>query len=139
MAVADALDKARHFILGCNDLTIAVDHRPLLKIFGDRSLGISNVRLRNLKEKTPRLRFSMVHVPGVKNRDPDTLSRHLTGDSSLDRLHLMDDISPISHQLHPQCRLPEMPTLLVFQTPLLLAQNVPVFRDPTVLCVPLLR
>ena len=38
LAVADALDKARHFVLGCRDLTIAVDHRPLLKIFGDRSL-----------------------------------------------------------------------------------------------------
>ena len=35
LAVADALDKARHFVLGCKDLIIAVDHRPLLKIFGD--------------------------------------------------------------------------------------------------------
>ena len=34
LAVADALDKARHFVLGCKNLTIAVDHRPLLKIFG---------------------------------------------------------------------------------------------------------
>ena len=53
LAVADALDKARHFVLGCKNLTIAVDHRPLLKIFGDRSLDhICNTRLRNLKEKT---------------------------------------------------------------------------------------
>lgn len=60
LAVADALDKARHFVLGCKDLTIAVDHRPLLKIFGDRSLdNINNTRLRNLKEKTLRYRFKM--------------------------------------------------------------------------------
>ena len=38
LAVADALDKARHFVLRCKDLTIAVDHKPLLKIFSDRSL-----------------------------------------------------------------------------------------------------
>ena len=38
LAVADALDKARHFVLGCKNLTIAVDHRPLLKIFGYRYL-----------------------------------------------------------------------------------------------------
>ena len=45
LAVADALDKARHFVLGCRNLTIAVDHEPLLKIFGDRSLDhISNAR-----------------------------------------------------------------------------------------------
>jgi hypothetical protein len=53
LAVADALDKARFFTLGCEDLIIAVDHKPLLKLFGDRSLDeISNARLRNLKEKT---------------------------------------------------------------------------------------
>ena len=40
LAVADALDIASHFqiVLGCKNLTVAVDHKPLLKIFGDRSL-----------------------------------------------------------------------------------------------------
>lgn len=52
-AVADALNKARYFVLGCENLIIAVDHKPLLKILGDRSLeDIPNSRLRNLKEKT---------------------------------------------------------------------------------------
>ncbi len=79
LAVADALEKSRHFVLGCEDLVIAVDHQPLLKIFGDRSLdNISNTRLRNLKEKTLRYRFLMVHIPGVKNKVLDTLSRHPT-------------------------------------------------------------
>ena len=27
LAVADSLDKARHFVLGCKDLLVAVDHR----------------------------------------------------------------------------------------------------------------
>ena len=93
LAVADALDKARHFVLGCKNLTIAVDHQPLLKIFGDRSLDrISNTRLRNLKEKTLRYRFRMVHIPGVKNRAPDTLSRHPTGDSQPPKMLLKDDV-----------------------------------------------
>ena len=80
LAVADALDKARHFVLGCSNLSIAVDHRPLIKIFGDRSLDeICNARLRNLKEKTLRYRFKIVHIPGIKNRVPDALSRHPSG------------------------------------------------------------
>lgn len=55
LAVADALEKARYFVLGCENLVIAVDHKPLLKLFGDRSLeNIPNARLRNLKEKTLR-------------------------------------------------------------------------------------
>ena len=78
--MADALDKARHFVLGCSNLVIAVDHKPLLKIFGDRSLDqISNPRLRNPKEKTLRYHFRMVHIPGAKNRASDAISRHPTG------------------------------------------------------------
>jgi len=97
LAVADALDKARYFVLGCKDLTIAVDHKPLLKLFGDRSLDeIPNNRLRNLKEKTLRYRFTMAHVPGVKNRAADTVSRHPTGDDSPVKMHLTDDISFIT-------------------------------------------
>ena len=46
LAVVDALQKARHFILGCSDLLVAVDHKPLLKVFGDRSLE-------NIKKPTP--------------------------------------------------------------------------------------
>ena len=43
LAIADALDKARFFVLGCDNLIIAVDHKPLLKIFDDRCLeDISN-------------------------------------------------------------------------------------------------
>ena len=67
LAVAEALEKARYFVLGCNDLVIAVDHKPLLKIFGDRSLeNIPNARLRNLKEKTLRYKFKMLYVPVLK-------------------------------------------------------------------------
>ena len=39
LAVVDALDKARHFTLGCSDLLVAVDHKPLLKVLGDRALN----------------------------------------------------------------------------------------------------
>ena len=40
------IGQARHFVLGCSDLVIAVDHKPLLKLFGDRCLeDIPNPRL----------------------------------------------------------------------------------------------
>ena len=92
LAVVDALEKSRHFVLGCNNLTIAVDHKPLLKVFNDRSLeDIHNSRLRNLKEKTLKYRFKMVHIPGVKNKTPDALSRHPTGTEHPDKMILQDD------------------------------------------------
>ena len=95
LSVADALDKARFFVLGCADLIVAVDHKPLLKILGDRSLDeIANARLRNLKEKTLRYRFRIVHIPGVQNKAADAMSRHPSGTPHPDKLHLQDDITP---------------------------------------------
>ena len=95
LAVADALDKARFFVLGCADLIVAVDHKPLLKILGDRSLDeIPNARLRNLKEKTLRYRFRIVHIPGAQNKAADAMSRHPSGTPHPGKLHLQDDITP---------------------------------------------
>ena len=96
LAVVNALDKSRFFVLGCPDLTIAVDHKPLLRIFNDRALhAIDNPRLRNLKEKTLKYRFSMVHVPGVKHKAADTASRYPSGCRSPPIMELPDDVAAI--------------------------------------------
>ncbi|GFN96754.1 enzymatic polyprotein [Plakobranchus ocellatus] len=81
LAEVDALEKTRHFALGCPNLIIAVDHRLLpLKVFGERSLeAIPNPRLRNLKEKTLKYRFHITHTPGVRHVAADTISRNTVG------------------------------------------------------------
>ena len=95
LAVVDALKKARHFVLGCRDLIVAVDHKPLLKIFGDRSLeDIPNPRLLNLKEKTLQYQFRMIHVPGVRHAAADAVSRHPISDA--EQLTLPDDVACIA-------------------------------------------
>ena len=53
LAVADALHQCRYFVLGCKDLTVVTDHKPLLNILND----IQNKRLQNLKEKTLSYQF----------------------------------------------------------------------------------
>ena len=74
LAVVDA--RERHFTLGCSDLIVAVDHKPLLKTFGDRCLNdIPNPRLRNLKEKSLRYRFRVVHIPCLHHAAADAVSR----------------------------------------------------------------
>ena len=75
-----SLEKAKHFILGCPTLYVAVDHKPLLGLLGDRLLeDIPNPRLQNLKEKTLRYSYKLVHVPGAKHSVNDAASRHPTG------------------------------------------------------------
>ena len=76
LAVAWALEDSKFFTLGCSNLHIQTDHRPLVKILGDRTLDeIDNRRLINLKEKTMPWRFEIHHVPGRLIPAPDATSR----------------------------------------------------------------
>jgi len=114
LAVADGLEKARYFVLGCAELIIAVDHKPLLKIFGDRSLEhIPNARLRNLKEKTLRYKFKMLHVPKARHRAADAISRHPVGEP--EDMVLVDDIAVI---------LPDNQILTLHTLPVLFHEEV---------------
>ena len=76
LAVEWGLENTRHYTLGNTKLLVATDHKPLLKILGDRKLeDIANPRLENLKEKTLRWHFSIIHIPGKLHIGPDTMSR----------------------------------------------------------------
>ena len=77
LAVAYALHQTRYYILGCADLTVATDHKPLVGILNDRSLTeIENRRLLNLKEKTLAYNFKIIHISGKKNLGADATSRY---------------------------------------------------------------
>ena len=52
LAVADALKKTKYYTLGCPNLFIAMDHKPLLGVFSNRDLdAIDNPCIVKLKEK----------------------------------------------------------------------------------------
>ena len=89
LAIANAPDKARFFVLGCSNLNMAVEHKPLLKVFDE----ITNARLRNLKEKKLCYRFQIVHIPDVRHKATDAVSRHPTGTTKPDLLVLPDDVA----------------------------------------------
>ena len=56
LTITWGLKQTKFFTLGFCDLTIAMDHKVLIKIFGDRTLDeISNTRLFCLKEKNASL------------------------------------------------------------------------------------
>jgi len=77
LAVAWALEQTRFFTMGCNDLLVIVDHKPLTKIFGDRRLDeIENPRLFRLKRRTLMWRFDIEYQRGSRNPFADAMSRH---------------------------------------------------------------
>ena len=81
--------------MGCKNLIVAVDHKPLVKIFSDQSLDhIRNPRILRLKEKSLRYRFVIKHVPGRGHAGPDAASRYPTEPSSALACSHTLDLSP---------------------------------------------
>ena len=77
LAVAWGLEQTRYFTQGCKDLLVVTDHKPLTKIFGDRTLDeIANTRLFRLKQRTLPWQFSIKHMPGKTNDFADAMSRY---------------------------------------------------------------
>ncbi len=77
LAVAWALEQTRYFTMGCNDLKVIVDHKPLTKLFGDRRLDeIDNPRLFRLKRRTLMWKFAIEYQRGSSNPFADAMSRH---------------------------------------------------------------
>ena len=77
LAVAWGLEQTRYFTQGCRDLLVVTDHKPLKKIFGDRTLDeIPNSRLFRLKQRTLPWQFRIEHMPGKTNNAADTMSRY---------------------------------------------------------------
>lgn len=65
------------FLLGCPNLTIITNHRPLVKLLGDRALkDVINPTFNNLKGKTLQFRFLIKYLPGKRNTAADFLSRY---------------------------------------------------------------
>ena len=53
LAIAWSLEQTKYFTKGCKDLMVVTDHKPLVKIFGDRILNeTQNTRIFRLKQRT---------------------------------------------------------------------------------------
>lgn len=77
LAVAWGLEQTKYFTQGCDNLLVVTDHKPLVKLLGDRTLDeIENTRLFRIKQRTLPWRFDIVHMPGKSNSVADATSRY---------------------------------------------------------------
>ena len=71
------LEACQIFVLGCPELLVTVDHKPLIKIFSDKAMeDIKNLRLFSLKERFLMYRFQIKHLLGKLNVTLDCTSKH---------------------------------------------------------------
>ena len=77
LAIVWGLEQTKYFTQGSPNLTVVTDHKPLVKIFGDRTLDeVTNPRLFRLKQKTLPWFFKIEHMPGKTNSAADAMSRY---------------------------------------------------------------
>ena len=76
LAVVWALNHSRMFTVGCKNLLVVTDHRPLLGIFADRDLHKILQTLVSADSKKSRygFRFAIQYNPGKCNRSADAVS-----------------------------------------------------------------
>ena len=92
LAAIEGLESCRMFILGCPNLILAVDHKPLIRILNNRLLeDIKNPRLLDFKERSLMYSYKIIHVPGRIHSAPDAASRY-PGPNSDD----VDDVTPVA-------------------------------------------
>ena len=75
LAMTEALQKFKYFVLGCPELIVATDHKPLVGVVKGHLSDISNPLLLAIVKKTLWFKFNIVHVPGKDNPAPDFMSR----------------------------------------------------------------
>ena len=77
LALVYGLQSCRMFVLGSPNLLVTTDHKPLTRIFNDRSLdSIDNPRVRSFKEKSLLYQFEVEYIEGGLNCTPDWSSRN---------------------------------------------------------------
>ena len=84
LAIAWSLEHTKYFTQGCDNLMVVTDHKPLVKLFTDRTLDqITNSRLFSLKQRTLPWRFNVMYMPGNGNNFSDATSRNPASDDDV--------------------------------------------------------
>ena len=77
LALVHGLESCRIVVLGCPNLLVSVDHKPLHKTFDNRPIeSIRNPRIQSLKERAMLYRFSIKHTAGALHLSVDATSRY---------------------------------------------------------------
>ena len=76
LAVAVALEQSKFYTLGCEQLYIATDHKPLVGIMNQQNLNTTeNPRPQRIKERTMWWKFELIYTPGDSQKGADVISR----------------------------------------------------------------
>ena len=74
--MAWALEQIKFFTQGCDKLTVATDHTPLVLLLGQKSLDqFLNARLFRIKQRISMWKFNIIHCPGRTNFFGDVTSQ----------------------------------------------------------------
>ena len=85
IAIDWSLEQTWCFTKGCKNIIVVTDHKPLVKIFGDRALNeIQNTQIFRLKQRTLPWIFEVQYMPGKTNLATNAASHYPTLSSVID-------------------------------------------------------
>ena len=80
LAVACGLEQTKYFTMGCLQLSVVTEHKPLVKVLDTKPLDdVMNPRLFRLKQHVAMWKFDIAHLPGRCNWAADAASRKPMG------------------------------------------------------------
>lgn len=74
LAITWVCERLQQYIIG-NEFIIRTDHKPLLRILGDKPINELTMRLQRFRMRLMKFDYVMEHVPGKEFNTPDALSR----------------------------------------------------------------
>ena len=103
VAIAWGLEQCKYFTLGCKNLLVVTDHKPLVKIFGDRTLDESqNTKIFRIKQRTLPWYFQIMYMPGSTNQAADAASRNPSSECSQISCDAEDEEGVIVASIHKE-------------------------------------
>ena len=105
LAIAWSLEQTKYFTMGCPDLVVVMDHKPLVRLLGPKAIeDVANPRLFRLKQRVAMWDFQMAHLPSRSNSAADATSRQpSTADNEKEQTEeLITDTTCSAISLGPQ-------------------------------------
>ena len=75
-AIAWAITKCRHYLMGMDSFEVITDHKPLMSLYDKPLDDVPNARVQRHRESLARYSFQVRWEPGKKNLIADALSRY---------------------------------------------------------------
>ena len=107
-ALIEGLEKTAYFTLGCANLTVGTDHKPLIPIINGTDLStVKTPRQHRLRERLLRWNLNAQYIPGKLLGGTDALSRYGVREADDETVSRLSDLQRYVADIEEEMHWPE--------------------------------